>query len=122
MLDSQECSIGSHHHIRWHGMAFILIVIFPLLPALASSVDKTPASSAVSINKLVCYEDGRLTPLPNGLSFQALYFTAGQYHCLRRYSVPNRVSQTIRHPSKTGRFLLICRSETLMKFLIGTRA
>jgi hypothetical protein len=50
---------------------------------------------------LVCYKGKELISPAGDMSFQALYFTVGQYHCVRRYGLSKRLLRAMVDPSTT---------------------
>jgi hypothetical protein len=49
----------------------------------------------------ICYKSKELIS-PNGeMSFQALYFTVGQYHCVHRFGLSQRITGAINAPLKS---------------------
>jgi hypothetical protein len=50
---------------------------------------------------LACYKGKELISPAGDMSFQALYFTVGQYHCVRRYGLSKRLVRVTVDPSTT---------------------
>jgi hypothetical protein len=50
---------------------------------------------------LTCYRGKELISPAGDMSFRALYFTVGQYHCVRRYGLSKRLMRAGVDPSTT---------------------
>jgi hypothetical protein len=65
-------------------------------PGIAS---ETEGADLQRSDGLACYKGKELISPAGDMSFQALYFTVGQYHCVRRYGSSKRLVRAMVDPS-----------------------
>jgi hypothetical protein len=49
---------------------------------------------------LICYKGKELMSPAGEISFQALYLTVGQYHCIQRHGLSKRITHAMVRPAK----------------------
>jgi hypothetical protein len=124
MLDFLQCVISARRFLEDHisgitriSAAVVVLLTIPSAQDIPKAATPSPTLEVANETEgtdlqrsdgLICYKGKELISPTGDLSFQALYFTVGQYHCIQRYGSPKRLRRAMVDPSttKTVRTLL----------------